>query len=106
MASEDWSSTNIYYDIQRSNGILTIAYYEEIDNSFSNVIGSEIQEVYGRQFIGEHENVLDILNNAESKILSYYQVRNYLRPIVPIGSSQYYFDNKTKFSELNLYEYE
>ncbi len=106
MASEDWSSTNVYYDIQRSSGILTVAYYEEIDNSFSDVIGSEIQEVYGRQFIGEHENVLDILNNAESKILSYYQVRNYLRPIIPIGTSQYYFDNKTKFSELNLYEYE
>lgn len=106
MASEDWNSTNVYYDIQRSSGILTVAYYEEIDNSFSNVIGSEIQEVYGRQFIGEHENVLDMLNNAESKILSYYQVRNYLRPIIPIGTAQYYFDNKAKFSELNLYEYE
>lgn len=102
---DEWNGDNIYYDIQRSNGILTVAYYEEIDNSFSNVVSSEIQEVYGRQFIGEHEDVLNILNNAESNVLSYYQVRNYLRPIIPISSTQDYFENKDNFSELNLYEY-
>ena len=66
---------------QKSTGVLTYAYYGEINDSFSQVIKTNVEEVIGKQVIGKMSNVLDKISNEATQITSFYNARFIKRPI-------------------------
>lgn len=83
---------------QKSTGILTYAYYGEINDSFSQVINTNIDEIIGKQIIGAHDNVLDLIKDDATQISSFYNVRLLKRPIQECYMSPYTFYERINYT--------
>ena len=68
-------------DNQLSTGILTYAYYGEINDSFSKVVNITEEEVISQQFIGQYTNVIDEINDTITQIAGFKNIKFLKRPI-------------------------
>lgn len=66
---------------QKSTGVLTYAYYGEINDSFSQVIKTNVEEVIGKQIIGKKINAMDDIVDVATQATSFYNIRFIKRPI-------------------------
>lgn len=75
---------------QQSTGLLTYAYYGEINDSFSQVINTNIDEIISRPFIGAYGNILDHIEDSATQASSIYNVRFNKRPIQECFMTPYF----------------
>lgn len=83
---------------QKSTGILTYAYYGEINDSFSQVVNTNIDEVIGRQFIGAYDNVIDLIKDNTTQVSSFYNIRLLKRPIQDCYMSPYTYYERIDYT--------
>lgn len=69
-------------DILQNIPHITIGYFTDLDDSFSIVENVELKDICGRQFIGEHSNIKELLENFETQLISYQNINLYKRTIV------------------------
>ena len=98
---------------QKTEGLLTYAYYsDEFHGNFDMVTEVASVDVPSQQFIGKHENILDLINNIKNEIGTIGLLRFYLRPaesVVFKFGNEYYtdLDKTTQIyinSTLDLYQ--
>lgn len=82
-ATDEYDSALQYYEKveQTSSGVLTYAYYGEMNDSFSQITSTAMEENIGRQFIGEHENIIGEIKDTVSEVSSIYNARFIKRPV-------------------------
>ena len=68
-------------DIQ-SDGLITFGYYGALNDTFSQIVGTDIREVIGKQYIGEYNDILPILEDSVKKVTTFYNIKVYKRPQV------------------------
>lgn len=68
----------------RSTGLITFGYYGSLNDSFSQITGTEIREKIGEQYIGEHQNLISEIENVARKITTFYDIKIHKRPEVQL----------------------
>lgn len=66
-------------DIQR-DGLITFGYYGALNDTFSQIIGTDIREVIGEQYIGEYDDILPMLEDSVKKVTTFYDIKVHKRP--------------------------
>ena len=69
--------------LEKSTGSLTVSYYAQMNDVFNNISETRLQEVIGQQFIGKYENIINQIENVETNITNFYDIKFYQRPIQP-----------------------
>ena len=72
-----------YYenDFIYSSGQMTYGYYGELNDTFSQIVGTDLKEVIGQQIIGAQENVITTIEDLIKKVVSFYDIKIKKRPI-------------------------
>lgn len=91
-------------------GVLTVGYWTDIDDSFSYISNVEIKEIYGKQFIGEHYTTIPTLKDFVTEPVSYYLIRSYKRKLdtalVDLDIRNFSAEEfEEKIIPINLYQY-
>lgn len=89
-------------------GVLTVGYYTDIDDTFSYISSVEIKENYSKQFIGATNNIIDKLEDLITKPISYYLIRAWKRNIeeVDFNPAELNEDEKKALLPIYFYQYE
>lgn len=79
----------------KSHGLVTFGYYGELNDSFSQITGTNIREVIGQQFIGKFLDIVHMLENTARKIITFYDIKIHKRPLIEltINDSEEAYDN-------------
>lgn len=68
----------------RSTGLVTFGYYGTLNDTFSQITGTDIKEKIGDQYIGEHQDLISEIENVARKVTTFYDIRIYKRPEVEL----------------------
>lgn len=104
LITDKYSEENkIYYAPQQVSGYFNVVYESEITNSFNNVLTTNTYDIYSHQFIGEHQNIIEEIEDIATNILGFYTIKAYLRPLVDVQIVETY--EKVPNEEINEYNF-
>ena len=66
---------------QKSYGSITFSYTSEISSSFNSIINLGSKDIFGRQKIGIVNNLVNDIEDIQTKLISFYNIKFYERPI-------------------------
>lgn len=90
-----------YYALQKLDGHITMSYYDKISNSFNSILNTNIKDIYGKQFIGYHENIINNIEDIGNNIVSFYNINAYNRPL-----EEYYYTEEMLPIDMSIPEYQ
>ena len=89
---------------QKSHGLLTVSYISEFNDSFNLITKTEIREVIGQQFIGRVEDVLNEIENIETNIVTFYDIKLNKRPMRSVYYLEEYLEVDPERISYNNYK--
>lgn len=66
---------------QKSYGSITFSYTSEISSSFNSIINLGSKDILGQQKIGKINNLVNDIEDIQTKLTSFYNIKFYERPI-------------------------
>lgn len=66
---------------QKSYGSITFSYSSEISSSFNSIINLGLKDILGQQKIGKINNLVNDIEDIQTKLISFYNIKFYERPI-------------------------
>lgn len=66
---------------QRSYGSITFSYISEVSSSFNSIINLGSKDIFGEQKIGIVNNLVNGIEDIQTKLISFYDIKFYERPI-------------------------
>ena len=98
-------SIKIPEDLIKNSGNLTYSYYSVAQNIFELIENVEVEETPLAQFIGEHSNIIEKIENVKRKIIQFFNLNFSKRPVEKaylINDKLYQDANGTILLEDNL----
>lgn len=66
---------------QKSYGSITFSYTSELSSSFNSIINLGSKDIFGKQKIGKVNNLVNDIEDIQTKLISFYNIKFYERPI-------------------------
>lgn len=66
---------------QKSYGSITFSYYSEINSTFDSIISLSSKDIIGQQKIGAVDNLVNKIEDIQTKLVCFYDIKFYQRPI-------------------------
>lgn len=66
---------------QKSYGSIAFSYTSEISSSFNSIINLGSKDIFGKQKIGIVNNLVNDIEDIQTKLISFYNIKFYERPI-------------------------
>ena len=70
-----------YYIPQTVHGVISMSYYTKVTNSFNSILDTSIRDVYAKQIVGYHENILKELEDIKTNVIAFYNIKAFNRPL-------------------------
>lgn len=88
---------------QKSYGSITFSYTSEISSSFNSIINLGLKDILGKQKIGIVKNLVNDIEDIQTKLISFYNIKFYERPVEEAFYQEQYIqiENNT----VNSYNY-
>ena len=88
---------------QKSYGSITFSYISEVSSSFNSIINLGSKDIFGKQKIGKVNNLVNDIEDIQTKLISFYNIKFYERPIEEAFYQEQYvqIDN----NDVNFYNY-
>lgn len=88
---------------QKSYGSITFSYISEISSSFNSIINLGSKDIFGKQKIGKVNNLINEIEDIQTKLISFYDIKFYERPVEEALYQEEYI--KVENSSVNFYNY-
>lgn len=88
---------------QKSYGSITFSYTSEISSSFNSIINLGSKDIFGKQKIGIVNNLINDIEDIQTKLISFYNIKFYERPIEEAFYQEQYIQIEN--NDVNFYNY-
>ena len=88
---------------QKSYGSITFSYISEISSSFNSIINLGSKDIFGKQKIGKVNNLVNDIEDIQTKLISFYNIKFYERPVEEAFYKEQYI--QIEDNTVNSYNY-
>lgn len=88
---------------QKSYGSITFSYTSKLSSSFDLIIDLGLKDILGRQKIGKVNNFINDIEDIQTKLMSFYNIKFYERPIEEVSCQEQYIQVENNI--VNSYNY-
>lgn len=88
---------------QKSYGSITFSYTSEISSSFNLIINLGSKDIFGKQKIGIVNNLVNDIEDIQTKLISFYNIKFYERPVEEAFYQEQYIQVKNDTVNSNNY---
>lgn len=88
---------------QKSYGSITFSYTSELSSSFDLIIDLGLKDILGRQKIGKVNNFINSIEDIQTKLMSFYNIKFYERPIEEVSCQEQYIRVENNIVNSNNY---
>ena len=88
---------------QKSYGSITFSYTSELSSSFNSIINLGSKDIFGQQKIGKINNLVNDIEDIQTKLISFYNIKFYERPIEEAFYQEQYIQIEN--NAVNSYNY-
>ena len=88
---------------QRSYGSITFSYVSEVSSSFNSIINLGSKDIFGKQKIGIVNNLINEIEDIQTKLISFYDIKFYERPIEETLYQEEYVEAENGSVDANNY---
>ena len=88
---------------QKSYGSITFSYTSELSSSFNSIINLGSKDIFGKQKIGIVNNLVNDIEDIQTKLISFYNIKFYERPIEEAFYQEQYI--QVENNVVNFYNY-
>ena len=88
---------------QKSYGSITFSYTSELSSSFNSIINLSSKDIFGKQKIGKVNNLVNDIEDIQTKLISFYNIKFYERPIEEAFYQEQYIQVENDTVDSNNY---
>lgn len=88
---------------QKSYGSITFSYTSELSSSFNSIINLGSKDILGKQKIGKINNLVNDIEDIQTKLISFYNIKFYERPVEEAFYQEQYIQIEN--NDVNPYNY-